>query len=179
MAALDCLALIPERRPGSQYTREQILAAATEWAISGNAERVAAKHGMPPRTLQDWCRQEWWDALVAAIRADQSQALDGMLSGVLHGAVAAVADRLEHGECVLDKDGQTRRVPVKARDAMLIAAISFDKRQIARSLPTSITDTKGGKLGMLRDQLAQVSGRTIEGEARTVPDAHTAPTDAS
>ena len=32
---------------------------------------------------------------------------------------------------------------------------------------------------MLRDQLAQVSGRTIEGEARTVPDAHTAPTDAS
>ena len=88
-------------------------------------------------------------------------------------------DRLEHGECVLDKDGQTRRVPVKARDAMLIAAISFDKRQIARSLPTSITDTKGGKLGMLRDQLAQVSGRIIEGEARAAPDAHTAPTDAS
>ena len=179
MAALDCLALIPERRPGSQYTREQILEAATKWAVSGKARRLAAELQIPQTTLQSWTQQEWWDDLIAQIRADQSQELDGMLSGVLHGAVAAVADRLEHGEYVLDREGQQHRVPVKARDAMLIAAISFDKRQIARSLPTSITDTKGGKLGMLRDQLAQVSGRTIEGEARTVPDAHTVPTDAS
>ena len=169
MPAIDCLALIPERRQGSQYTREQILDAATRWAFSGNARRLAEEQGIPPRTLQEWTQAEWWDALVAQIRADQSQELDGMLSGVLHSAVAAVADRLEHGEQVLDKDGQIKRVPVKARDAMLIGAISFDKRQIARSLPTSITDSKGGALGVLRDQLAQVSGRVINGEAKEVP----------
>lgn len=166
------LEAIPARRPGSQYTREQIAEAAAHYVVMGNAARVAEQVGIPVRTVVDWTNEDWWEPLSASIRRDKADELDCALTGLIHSAVAAAQDRITNGELKpmrkKDENGneiiELARVPVSARDAMLAGAIAYDKRQIGRNLPTSITEPAGERLKLLREQLAQVSGRVIEGE---------------
>ena len=157
-------ALIPDR-PGSQYSREQVQEAAAHYVVTGSVAKVQELTGYPRQTIVDWSRTDWWDSLTVAIRAEKSDELDGALSGLIHAATAAAADRIEHGDHVIDRDGQLRRVPVKARDAMLVAAVAFDKRQISRNLPTSISESGSDRLRALQEQLRAISGRTIEGSS--------------
>jgi len=53
--------------------------------------------------------------------------------------------------------GEQIRVPVKARDAMLIAAMAYDKLRLSLNLPGRITDT--GRVDSLADQLAKLSAQ--------------------
>ena len=170
----DYHALIPDRC-GSQYSRAQVLEVAAQYVVIGNPEGVAAVTGVTASTIYGWRKQEWWDAVTAAIRDEHADELDSALSGVIRSSVAVVADRLANGDHKLLKIKsevgervELARVPVGARDAAVIAAISIDKRQILRNLPTAITDSSGGRLRQLQDQLRQLSGRTIE--ARRVDD---------
>ena len=174
--ATDYHALIPNRS-GSQYTREQIREAAAHYVVVGSVQRVAELTGIPDSTLDAWRRTDWWDALTSAIREDHADELDGALSGLIRSSVDTVRDRLANGDYkpmkIKGEDGERVelvRVPVSLRDATLSYAVAFDKRQIARNLPTSITDNSSGRLRQLQDQLRQISGRTIDGKATRVGD---------
>lgn len=145
-----------------KYSRDRIVEAATRWLVTGNLHEVSRQMNIPRPTMRMWKKTEWWDPLVDAIRADKAEELDAVLTGVIHGATHAVADRLEGGEYRRDKNDEIVRVPVSARDAMMIAAIAFDKRQIGRNLPTSISESSGDRLKALQAQLAAVSGRVID-----------------
>lgn len=161
---IDYVPMARTRR--GKYSREQILEAATRWLVTGSRMHVEEKMGIPHQTLDNWRKTDWWEPLVEAIRADKSEELDAALTGVIHRAVGEVADRLEGGEYRRGKDDDGKealvRVPVSARDAMMIGAIAWDKRQIGRSLPTSITESTGDRLKLLQAQLAAVSGRIID-----------------
>src|SRR3990167_4373077 len=156
------LEVIPPRQ-GGRYTREQIAEAAAHYVVLGSAEAVERITGIAHQRISYWRKEAWWDDLVARIRDDKRDELDAQLTGVVHQAVSAVADRLNDGDWVVNQ-GELRRIPVKMRDAMLVAAIAFDKRQISRNLPTSISETGSERLRELQAQLRAVSGRTIEGE---------------
>ena len=54
---------------------------------------------------------------------------------------------------------------------MLVAAVAFDKRQISRNLPTSISESGSDRLRALQEQLRAISGRTIEGSSVRVEEA--------
>lgn len=164
-------ALIPDR-PGSQYTREQVQEAAAHYVVTGSAEKVAELTGIPRTTVLGWRKEDWWVELTASIRQDHADELDGALSGLIRSSVSAVQDRLDNGELkphkVRGEDGERVdliRVPVTLRDATLAYAVAFDKRQISRNLPTSISESGSDRLRALQDQLRQISGRTIEGTA--------------
>ncbi len=165
-------ALIPDRQ-GSQYTREQVQEAAAHYVVTGSVEKVAELTGIPRQTVSAWRQQDWWEAVTCAIRQDHADELDGALSGLIRSSVAAVQDRLDNGEVkphkVRGKDGERIdliRVPVTLRDATLAYAVAFDKRQISRNLPTSISESGSDRLRALQDQLRAISGRTIEGTAK-------------
>ena len=76
-------------------------------------------------------------------------------------ALDETLDRLEHGDVVLTRDGDERRVKMKGKDAATIAAISTDKRQILLNQPTSI---RGESQGMeaLAEQFKALAQRMDE-----------------
>ena len=144
---------------------ETVLTVAAHYIVNGNAEAAGEAAGVPPRTVRYWRQHaDWWGPLIDALRAEKSDELDAQMTGVVHGAIQAVKDRLENGDYKLDREGNIKRVPVSARDAMLVSAIAFDKRQISRNLPTHITESSSDRLKKLKQELAEISGRTIQGE---------------
>lgn len=145
-----------------KHPRDKIVEAVTRWIVTGNMHAVERQMKIPRQTMMSWKKMEWWDPLVDAIRAEKSEELDAILTGVIHKAVGEVAERLENGDSRIGKDNKVVRVPVSARDAMMISAIAFDKRQINRNLPTSISESTGDRLKMLEAQLKSVSGRVID-----------------
>lgn len=145
-----------------KHSREKILECAAHWVVTGSLIAVERQTGVSRKTVNYWRKAEWWEPLIDAIRADKSDELDARLTGLIHRAADEVADRLEGGEYRRDKNDEIVRVPVSARDAMMISAIAFDKRQINRNLPTSISENASDRLKMLQAQLAAVSGRVID-----------------
>ena len=60
-------------------------------------------------------------------------------------AIGEIEDRLEHGDVrlVKTKSGyEQKRVPISAKDATMVAAISYDKLRLSLNLPTNITSSQ-------------------------------------
>ena len=166
---MDLLDLIPAR-PGSDYPPHRIAEAITHYAASGNVVASSKALKIPERTLYEWRTYDWWDTALAEVRRSKQDELDAALTGLIHSAVAAAHDRIVSGDHRLVKrkteEGETCelvRIPVSARDCAIVAAISADKRQIVRGQATEIIEHSSDKLTQLREQLRQLSGRTIEG----------------
>jgi hypothetical protein len=66
--------------------------------------------------------------------------LDAELTGIISKATSEIVDRLENGDEVLDKNGNTRRKKLSSRDLTMVLAILFDKRALIRGDPTSRTE---------------------------------------
>lgn len=144
------------------YTDIERKQAVAHWMVLGNIKEVGRQLGIPESTLHQWKQQEWWNDYYAVLRADKNLDVDAMMTAAVHKALNVVLDRLEHGN-LMYIDGQHVRVGVHGRDAAVIAGILFDKRQLLRSLPTSISerssklDDLAGRFTVLIDQ-----AKTIE-----------------
>lgn len=153
---------------GSRYSAAERRAAVGLFVVLGNIERVAQACSIPARTIRDWAKQPWWADLVAEVRQEKQEAIDGALTEVIHSAVEALKDRIANGELVLS-NGKLIRKPISARDAALVAAIAFDKRQLLRAKPTMISENQGDRLERLAERLVRLlhskQGRTIDGQA--------------
>ena len=77
--------------------------------------------------------------MLQTLHAEKGRELDSKLSQIIDRALDEVADRLMNGDCKIGHEGKLVRVPIPAKDAAIVAAVMFDKRQIIRNLPTSIT----------------------------------------
>jgi hypothetical protein len=119
---------------GSHYSDQQRREAVGLYVLHGNWRRVSELAHIPERTLNDWSIQPWFATMLAELRAEKSAELDGIYTRILNEATEQLLDRVKHGDPVLIKD-QIKRKPVSARDLALVAAITFDKRQLGRNLP--------------------------------------------
>ncbi len=148
-------------RPGSQYSHADIIRAATSYLIHGNIQKVATEIGIPQRTISDWKNSIWWEPLSTEIRYGKEEEFEAAFKENARLALSAVQDRLKHGDTKLvkGKDGEyvDRKVPVGARDAMIIAGISFDKLRLSRGDPTTIT----ANLGPSPEYLRKIAQREI------------------
>src|SRR5215467_584185 len=132
---------------GSRYSDQQRREAVMLYVLHGNWKRVSELTRIPERTLNDWSIQSWFATMLAEVRAKKGAELDGIYTRILDEATEQLLDRVKHGDPILVK-GQIKRKPVSARDLALVAAITFDKRQLCRSLPV---ETPGPKVDALRD----------------------------
>ena len=138
--------------PGSQYTHEQRMEVISIFALTGSLVRAASQTGIPQSTLYSWRQQAWFAEHVGAVRKEKEMELDGAFTRIIVKALDAVEDRLDNGDpCIVD--GRVQRVPVKAKDAALIAAIAFDKRKMLRE-PTLLAQES-----MAPDYLERLSTR--------------------
>ncbi len=129
---------------GSQYSNEQRIEAVTHYLIMGALARASRACDIPLTTLHDWKKTEWWGALAESIRSEKEDEHHAAFSRIIDKATKRAEDALEHGETKLvkTKDGyEERRVPVGAKDALMIAAISYDKKRSSENLPTSVTQS--------------------------------------
>jgi len=148
------------RAPGSQYSDEDRRNAIGHYLVLGSLRRVEDATGIPNQTLSGWTKTDWWNQAIGKIRAERNDELDNRLSAAVDKALDGIMDRLEHGDAQVI-DGEIRRVPIKARDLAVVTGVTFDKRQLLRSMPTSINQSAGG-MDALAGRMVKLLERAAE-----------------
>ena len=90
-------------------------------------------------------------------------------SRIIDKATKRAEAALEHGETKLvkTKDGYEKHlVPVGAKDALIMAGISYDKKRLSENLPTSITQSDGNE--GIQAKLEELSKRLERREVSVV-----------
>lgn len=92
--------------------------------------------------IEQWQMEEWWGVASRRFYSGQAQALDRKFTKLIDMALEKAEKRLETGDEVLDRFGETQIVPIKGKDAAAIAALFMDRRQIVRGLPNTIVKSE-------------------------------------
>jgi len=117
---------------GSHYTDQQRREAVAYYLLYGNWRRVSELTRIPQRTLNDWSIQPWFATMLAELRAEKDSELTASYTRIIDVAVEQLLDRLSNGDPYV-VGGEVKRKPVSARDLALVAAITYDKRALARN----------------------------------------------
>lgn len=145
-------------RTSSRYTDADRINAIGHYLVLGNLRKVEAATGIPNETLSGWTRTEWWNQLLAQIRAERNQDLDCRLSNAVDKALDGLLDRIDNGDTVV-VDDELRKIPVKGRDLAVMFGVMFDKRQLLRLSPTSIQ--ANGQVDSLAGRLVGLLERAV------------------
>jgi hypothetical protein len=157
--------------PGSKYSNPQRIEAAVTYMVHGSLAKTSKAFRIPITTLYDWKKSEWWVPLTDEVRHEKEDEFRAGFSGIIETALFRAKDALGHGDTKLvkTKEGyEERRVPVSAKDAMVMAAIAYDKLRLSENLPTTITQSENSK--SLQAQLEELSDRLDEREKTVVSD---------
>lgn len=146
---------------------ETQLKAAAAFMVSGSLEVVSSQLSIPLETLTQWVQTESWNNCVDMVKFRQGAKLDASLTSIIEKATDEIVDRLENGDEVLNRDGSMVRVKVKAKDAMNIAAMAIEKRQLIRGQPTNIRDI-GTRVSALAEKMAQIGRANKKDEPFTI-----------
>lgn len=130
--------IIP-RQPGSQYTDEQRIAVLADFFVTGNITKTAEMHKMPKQTVSNWVRSEWGVELLGQIGTEKGEQFDANLTKFIDAAFEQAQDRVENGDYRVTKDGKLFRVPMGGYQLVISGSTAYDKRQLHRNQPTSIT----------------------------------------
>lgn len=126
------------------YPEETRIRACTLFAALGKVQEVSELADVPAKTINAWRKTQWWRDLLLEIREENNELLDAKLSEALELSLNLIIDRLKEGDFAFNKKGELVRKPVGIRDLSLVNAISVDKRQLLRGLPTSRTESVSG-----------------------------------
>lgn len=146
---------------GSRYTDAHRREAAMTFLVTGNLRATATQTSVNERTLSDWVKADWWEPLLQTLHYEKGRELDSKLTQIIDRALDEVADRLVNGDHKIGRDGNIVRVPVPAKEAAIVAAVMFDKRQIIRNLPTAITQDKNHLPRLAAQLIADLRADTL------------------
>ena len=127
---------------------------ATAHAMGLKAPMIEVATGVPAQTIRHWRQEDWFKDLVSEIQRDDDIEVDAKFSKILGQSLDSIVDRLENGEFMYDpKKGGFVRRPVYLKDISKVADLVFDKRNLLRGKPTSIS----GKQEQISDRLAKLA----------------------
>lgn len=151
----------------TKYTPDDIRRAAAVYAVEGYLSRTAEQVGIPRITLHYWKNNKpEWEEAFNHVRQEKLEELDADYSKIISRATENVLERFNVGDYAgTDQEGNTLYKPVSARDSAWVMGVTFDKRQILRNQPTSISASVDNKaLQDMKAQFEALAGRTIDGE---------------
>ena len=127
--------------------------------------------GIPYATISTWRSKEWYTQAIELIRMQLDEQLDGKMTHVLNKSINKLEQRLEQGDPVVDRNGGITYKPVTAKDSAIISSIFFDKRNLLRNKPTSITSNQSTdeRLQHLADKFREIA--VVNGEYSEVDSA--------
>jgi len=143
------------KQPGSQYTDEQRIAVLADYYVIGNITKTADMHNMPKQTVSSWVRSEWGVEILGQIGTEKGEEFDANLTKLLDAAFEQAQDRIENGDYRVTKDGKLFRVPMGGYQLVIAGSTAYDKRQLHRNQPTSITS--GQDTRALAEQCKELS----------------------
>lgn len=153
---------------GKTWDYKSRVTAVTAYLATGSNTEAAAVIGASEGTIRNWRKAQWWNEIAFEIKQRKNDELDAKLSKIIDKVADTIEDRLENGEAHYDtRNGTIVRVPVKMKDAAVVGAIGFDKRQLLRGDVTSRTETVSTdqRLQSLAEQFKGfATGETIEAE---------------
>jgi len=128
--------------------------------------------GVSLGTLQSWRTKEWYGKAIEIIQKRLDEQLDGKMTYAVNKGISKTMERLEQGDAVLQKDGTLAYKPVTAKDAAIISSIFFDKRNLLRNKPTSISQKIGTdeRLSQLASRFKDIANTAIDAEYEEVYD---------
>lgn len=104
------------------YTWEKKIEVATKYMALGNMRLVGELCKVDYRTLMNWKKEKWWTELLNEIKKTRQTETSTKLSKIVDKSLEVIADRLEHGDFILNnKTGNIDRKPVSLRDANSVA----------------------------------------------------------
>jgi len=140
---------------GSQYSNDQRREAATLYVLLGNQARVSDQTGIPENTLQEWrTKSGWWDDVTTEVRSQKDDEIKANFDQLVREGQRVALEKIN--EC-------------SAKDAVVIAGISADKRRTMDGLSNNI---KGDQItGGILNALEALSDKLDAGnEKRVVSD---------
>ena len=145
---------------------------------SGTKIAVACRStGISYQTYVKWIHKPWYKEVMELLKDQMDARLDSSLTGVTHKAIAALEDRVENGDIMTnklgpmkDEDGELIRKPMSGRDVGVTFATIFDKRQLLRNKPTSVSEsvTTDEKLDEIAKRFEDMA--TIDGDFEVIKD---------
>lgn len=117
----------PEKRITKQYSESDKLKAVTLYITLGTLTAVASEMQMSRETLKTWKEQEWWKKYERQIKNEENALLSAKYRKIVQKTQDQILQRLDEGDTIVLKDGSQHKIPIKARELALIAAISTDK----------------------------------------------------
>ena len=150
---------------GSKYNDEDRRRAVVEYAVHGVMSKVSKATGIPETTLSSWKRSDWWESQLVEVRTQIEEAILSNNLKIATRSGEEILDRIDNGDHHIDKEGNTIRIPVKARDLSAIGGISQDKARVQLGQPTSTSSNTTEKLAALAEQFKKLaSAKTVDGE---------------
>lgn len=149
-----------------QYSTQARLQAALVYLMTGSSKEVERVTGIDARQVRTWRAEAfWWPKALEYAISVQREYVDAAFSRVVHKALEGTVDRLDNGDSYVGRDGEVRKIPVKARDLMHIAATAKDKQNTLRGQPSSISESRKKQVSDKDsiDLLAQRLKGAIEG----------------
>lgn len=158
--------IIPHDHHYTAYERLDVLMA---YVATGKPMKVASLTNVPYSTIIAWKnKSKWWKPALREIRKQKDDELDARLSAIIEKSLNEMDDRLENGDEIIDKDGNTIRRKVSFKDLSVAGvAVSFDKRALGRGEPTArieqVSDAERTK--RLQQQFKAIAQeKVVEGE---------------
>ena len=139
---------------GNAYPEKKRIEVATAHAMGLSSTMIAAATGVKAQTVRVWRMQDWFKDLVEEIRREDDNTVDAKLTNLVTKSLDVITDRLERGDFMYDyKTKEWTRKPLSAQVVNKIADTMFDKRNLLRGKPTSIS----GKQELITDRLAKLA----------------------
>ncbi len=158
--------MIP-RQPGSQYSDDQRIAVLADYCVTGNITKTAEMHNMPKQTVSNWTNSDWGLELLGQLRTEKGEQFDANLTKFIDAAFEQAQDRVENGDYRVTKDGKLFRVPMGGYQLVISGSTAYDKRQLHRNQPTSITKNAPGLDAMVK-KFEAIADSYNERQARVV-----------
>ena len=129
-----------------KYKKTETILKCLAMIASGTKKQVACRTtGLPYQTYVKWIHKPWYQQVMELIKLEFDNHLDASLTGTTHKAIDKINERMDNGDVVLDKEGNQIRKPMSGRDLGVTFATLFDRRQLLRNKPTSVSETKTTK----------------------------------
>ena len=139
---------------GNAYPEKKRIEVAAAHAMGLSSTMISAATGVKAQTVRVWRMQDWFKDLVEEIRREDDNTVDAKLTNLVAKSLDVITDRLERGDFMYNqKTGEFVRKPLNAQTVNKIADTMFDKRNLLRGKPTSIS----GKQELITDRLAKLA----------------------
>lgn len=134
------------------------------WLQTGSIPVTARICDIPEETIIHWrYKTTWWKDYVKTYREEADAGMAARIEKLLNKSVEELEDRLENGDEVYDqKDGQTRRVKMKARDVNVTLKTLSDRHDVLidrSNKEVERTEQINDKLSKLADAFSKFAQR--------------------